>query len=73
MLVSSQIFGLILTSCVINNSGNVECQEFVIDSAPTKTECMEQMKREAKNILELDSLSCEILNDYETNLIDGGN
>lgn len=66
MLVSSKIFGLILTACVMDNSGNItDCEDHIIDVSPREQTCYNQMEREQPKLLELETLSCRPLKDDE--------
>lgn len=80
-MITSQIFGLVLTvcssavntecssaeptSCTITNTGDVECDEMVIDVAYRESICYDQLEREIPNLLELESLKCEVIKDVE--------
>lgn len=64
-MITSQIFGLVLTACTITNTGDVECDEMVIDVAYRESICYTQLEREIPNLLELESLKCEVIKDME--------
>ena len=63
-MLTSQIFGLVLTACVINQDGNLECEEHILDVAYRESVCYVQLEKEIPNLLELESLKCEVLDDY---------
>ncbi|QEG08260.1 hypothetical protein HWC26_gp008 [Aeromonas phage 2L372X] len=63
-MVTAQIFGLVLTACIINNSGDVECEDHILDIAFRESVCYTQLEKEIPNLLELESLKCIILDDY---------
>lgn len=66
MLVSSKIFGLILTACVMDSNGDINgCEDHIIDVSPREHTCYNQMERELPNLLELETLSCRPLKDDE--------
>lgn len=66
MLVSSKIFGLILTACVMDSNGNIgDCEDHIIDVAPREQTCYTQMERELPNLSEFETLSCRPLKDDE--------
>lgn len=64
MITTAQIFGLVLTACSINNSGNVECEDHVLSVVYRESVCYTQLEKEIPNLLELESLKCIILDDY---------
>lgn len=64
MITTAQIFGLVLTACSINNSGDVECEEHILSVAYRESVCYNQLEKEIPNLLELESLKCIILDDY---------
>jgi hypothetical protein len=80
-MITSQIFGLVLTvcssavntecssveptSCTLTKAGDVECDEMVIDVAYHESICYAQLEREIPNLLELESLKCEVIKDME--------
>ena len=64
MITTAQIFGLVLTACNINNSGDVECEDHVLDVSYLESACYTQLEKEIPNLLELESLNCIVLNDY---------
>jgi len=63
-MLTSQIFGLVLTACSINTQGDVECEEHILDVAYRESVCYAQLEKEIPNLLELESLKCEVLKDY---------
>ena len=63
-MVTAQIFGLVLTACSINNSGNVECEDHILSIAYRDSVCYNQLEKEVHNLLELESLKCIVLDDY---------
>lgn len=63
-MVSAQLFGLVLTACDINNSGDVDCESHVLSVAFRESVCYTQLEKELPNLLELESLKCIILDDY---------
>ena len=64
MVTSAQIFGLVLTACNINNSGDVDCEDYVLDVSYRGSVCYTQLEKEVPNLLELESLKCVVLDDY---------
>jgi len=64
MITTAQIFGLVLTACSINSSGDVNCEDHTIDVAYRESICYNQLEKEVPNLLELESLKCIILDDY---------
>lgn len=65
MLVTSKIFGLILTSCVMTENGTDECQDFILDSSNSMQKCVMQMDKKLTSITEMELLSCEEIKDYK--------
>ena len=63
-MITAQIFGLVLTACTINNSGDVECEDHILGVAYRESVCYTQLEKEIPNLLELESLKCEVLEDY---------
>jgi len=63
-MVTAQIFGLVLTACSINNSGDVECEDHVLSVVFRESVCYTQLEKEIPNPLEMESLKCIILDDY---------
>lgn len=63
-MITSQILGLVLTVCVINQDGNVECGEHILDVTYRESVCYNQLEKEIPNLLEFESLKCEVLQDY---------
>lgn len=64
MITTAQIFGLVLTACGITNSGDVECEDHILDVAYREFVCYTQLEKEITNLLEMESLNCIILDDY---------
>lgn len=64
MITTAQIFGLVLTACSINNSGDIECEDHILDIAYRGSVCYTQLEKEIPNLLERESLKCIILDDY---------
>ncbi len=64
MISTAQIFGLVLTACSINNSGDVNCEDYILDIAHRESVCYNQLEKEIPNLLELESLKCVVLDDY---------
>ena len=64
MISTAQIFGLVLTACNINNSGDVVCEDHVLGVSYRESVCYNQLEKEAPNLLELETLKCIILDDY---------
>lgn len=64
MITTAQLFGLVLTACNINNSGDVECEDHIIDVAYRESACYNQLEKEVPNLLELETLKCIVLDDY---------
>lgn len=64
-MITSQIFGLVLTACTVTNAGDIECDEMVIDVAYRESICYIQLEREIPNLLELESLKCEAIKNME--------
>lgn len=64
-MITSQIFGLVLTGCSINIQGEVsDCEDYVIDVSYRESVCYTQLEKEIPRLLELESLKCEVLDDY---------
>lgn len=63
-MVTAQIFGMVLTACGINSSGDIECEDHVLSVAFRESVCYNQLEKEIPNLLELESLKCIILDDY---------
>ena len=63
-MVTAQIFGIVLTACSINNSGDVVCEDHILEVAYRESVCYAQLEKEIPNLLELESLKCIILDDY---------
>lgn len=63
-MITAQIFGLVLTACTITTTGNVECEEHILDVAYRESICYAKLEKETNNLLELESLKCEVLEDY---------
>lgn len=64
-MIAAQIFGLVLTACSINAQGEVTyCEEHIIDVSYRESVCYTQLEKEIPNLLELESLKCEVLEDY---------
>lgn len=64
-MITSQIFGLVLTACSINAQGEVaDCEDHVIDVSYRESVCYTKLEKEIPNLLELESLKCEVLEDY---------
>jgi hypothetical protein len=65
-MITSQIFGLILTACSMNTQGGItDCEDIIIDVAYRESVCYAQLEREIPNLLELESLKCEVIKDME--------
>jgi hypothetical protein len=65
-MITSQIFGLVLTACSINTQGEVtDCEEYILDVAYRESVCYTQLEKEIPNLLELESLKCEVIKDME--------
>lgn len=64
MITTAQIFGLVLTACSINNSGNVNCEDHVLKVAYRESACYNQLEKEVPNLLEMESFKCIVLEDY---------
>ena len=64
MITTIQIFGLVLTACNINNSGDVNCEEYILDVSYRESVCYNQIEKEIPNLLELETLKCIVLDDY---------
>lgn len=64
MISTAQIFGLVMTACSINNSGDVNCEDHTIDVTYRESACYNQLEKEVPNLLELESLKCIVLDDY---------
>jgi hypothetical protein len=64
MISTAQIFGLVLTACSINNSGDVNCEDHILDVSYLESVCYNQIEKEAPNLLELETLKCIVLDDY---------
>lgn len=64
MITTAQIFGLVLTACGINSSGDVECEDHVLSVAYQEAVCYTQLEKETPNLLELEALTCIVLDDY---------
>lgn len=64
MITTAQIFGLVLTACNINNSGDIECEDHVLSVAYREAVCYSQLEKEIPNLFELESLKCLVLDDY---------
>ncbi len=64
MISTAQIFGLVLTACNINNSGEAVCEDHILEVAYRESVCYAQLEKEIPNLLELESLKCEVLDDY---------
>lgn len=64
-MITAQIFGLVLTACSMNAQGDViDCEEMIIDVAYRESVCYTKLEKEIPNLLELESLKCEVLQDY---------
>lgn len=64
-MITSQIFGLVLTACSINTQGEVtDCEDYIIDVAYRESVCYTQLEKEIPKLLELESLKCVVLKDY---------
>lgn len=46
MVTTAQLFGLVLTACSINNSGDVECEEHILSVAYRESVCYTQLEKE---------------------------
>lgn len=64
MISTAQIFGLVLTACGINSSGDVECEDHILDVSYRESVCYTQLEKEVLNLLELETLKCIVLDDY---------
>ena len=64
MITTAQIFGLVLTACSINSSGNVNCEDHILDVSYRESVCYNQLEKEVPNLLELETLKCIVLDDY---------
>lgn len=64
MVTTAQLFGLALTACSINNSGDVECEDHILSVAYCESVCYTQLEKEIPNLLEMEALKCIILDDY---------
>lgn len=64
MITTAQIFGLVLTACSINNSGDVNCEDHILDVSYRESVCYTQLEKEVPNLLELETLKCIVLDDY---------
>ncbi|WBF79563.1 hypothetical protein BNCALIDO_00174 [Aeromonas phage vB_AdhM_TS9] len=64
MVTTAQLFGLVLTACGINSSGDVECEDHVLSVAYRESVCYTQLEKEIPNLLEMESLKCIVLDDY---------
>lgn len=64
-MITSQIFGLVLTACSINAQGEItDCEDHVIDVSYRESVCYTQLEKEIPNLLELETLKCVVLDDY---------
>lgn len=64
-MITAQIFGLVLTSCVMSSNGDIgDCEEHILDVAYRESVCYARLEKEIPNLLELESLKCEVLEDY---------
>ena len=63
-MVTAQIFGLVLTACSINRSGNVNCEDHILDVSYRESVCYNQLEKEIPDLLELETLKCIVLDDY---------
>ena len=64
MITTAQIFGLVLTACNINSSGDVNCEDHILDVSYRESVCYTQIEKEVPNLLELETLKCIVLDDY---------
>lgn len=64
MITTAQIFGLVLTACSINNSGDVNCEDHILYVSYRESVCYTQLEKEVPNLLELETLKCIVLDDY---------
>lgn len=64
-MIIAQIFGLVLTACSMNTQGDItDCEDTIIDVAYRESICYTKLEKEIPNLLELESLKCEVLEDY---------
>lgn len=66
MILSSAVFGLILTTCNVVN-GETFCAQYIVDSFPNEQECKIQLTKAEKYIYELESLTCEKVHEIRKN------
>lgn len=64
MISTAQIFGLVLTACSINSSGDVNCEDHILKVTYRESVCYNQLEKEIPNLLELETLKCIVLDDY---------